>query len=642
MRPTTTTTVLAACLLLAARASQPQPLGEICTPGAFEPRPGISCQATDEFDYRLPYIANATKGNLLVSPGCGTIGELLRHVDANQRYSHSGVIVDNGTRVRHSTAADQRYIDAAGSDGFTPAVLKFGWPGTVTESIDEAYEGHYLIDPENPGRTYLLKSFNRDPAGCDEEAPPIYPAVVKPPFDQEETVVPGTGRTVRANLQRIADAALAIHGHYRLFAYSDAAIVGRGSGPGARAGSDAGWANLNAPDGTVCSQLAWSSTVAAGVPVEDDTVEGGDRPHAPAPHRGLFVYPEANRQQAGEFFYTKIYNDFYAKSGWWGRLFTDAPDDGANQILNCFGFDWCGSEPGMAFDGEPDAKDSDRWKHPGDGIAVSPDDLTRWDLPPAGVYGLAEDMAYRPGEYTRVHRWGESPGAGDVTVTTLFGGSPAASALVTISGFPAALTDAAGHAAFIALPGGRYEVRASKTVIESGSPREVTALQTFDVHAGPGNALTLTLTAPVAPPRPDNSRAHRRVTVRGTVWIKDYENIGSDEIGTHSLEDSVVLDPGQREHHFHFSNCTGDEVRVETDVRVTLDPTDASVVAEVRGKMFESDDCGGDDEDDNQVQNFDIAEGGVANASMHLTNSYVLGDDQATITLAILNERNTP
>jgi hypothetical protein len=356
----------------------------------------------------------------------------------------------------------------------------------------------------------------------------------------------------------------------------------------------------------------------------------------------LYSYSEPERLAAGQWLYDRIYNQYYEQAGFWGRAFTDAPDDGANQILNCFGFDWCGSEPGMEFDGEPDAKDSDRWRHPGEGFAVAPDDITHWDLPPAGVYGLTEEIAYRPGEYLRVHRWAASQGTGGVVASVTFNGSPASGALVILSGFPAMVTDASGHANFVAIPAGRYELSATKTVVDTGSPREVTARQVFDVQADVTNQRTLALTS--APPtRPDATRSHRRVRVQGTVWIKDHENFGSNEEGTHSINASIVLDPvGLREHTFRFSHCTGDEVRVETEVGVSLTPADLSVVAEVRGKMFEGDDCDTDEEEGSLSQALTVPEGGMGNVNLELVNGYVFGDDEARIQLTVVNERNAP
>ena len=131
-----------------------------------------------------------------------------------------------------------------------------------------------------------------------------------------------------------------------------------------------------APEGTVCSELIWSATKRAGVQVEDTMVEPGDRPHPSDPAKlGLFSYSQAERIAGGEYLYQRVYNEFYEESGWLGRLLTDAPSDGANQIVNCFASDWC----------DTNAKDSERWRDPGSGIAVSPDDITHWDLPPAGV-----------------------------------------------------------------------------------------------------------------------------------------------------------------------------------------------------------------------------------------------------------------
>ena len=49
---------------------------------------------------------------------------------------------------------------------------------------------------------------------------------------------------------------------------------------------------------------------------------------------------------------------------------SDIRDDVASQVVNCFASDFCSES----------AKDSERWKDPGDGMAVSPDDLLSWDL----------------------------------------------------------------------------------------------------------------------------------------------------------------------------------------------------------------------------------------------------------------------
>lgn len=630
-------------LLLLPSAGTAQTLGEICVPNPDVPvRPGITCQATDDFDYQPPYIGNAKKGDILLSAGCGMIGGLLRQVSPPQRFSHSGIMVDSWTRLRHSTAAEERYPKGAGTDGLVLETLKYGWPGVITETIGEAYEGSYRIDPD--GDAYFLRSFNPDPVSCPEDVAAIFPSVVKPPFDLEQQLAPRSSLTVRQTLERIADEAQAIQGHYRFFAYTDADLVGRLHGPGSRAGSEAPWAQADAPDGTVCSQLIWSAAQAAGAQVEDSVVEDGDKPHVPNPAKnGIYIYSSDERLAAGEWLYNRIYNQFYEESGWWGRLFTDAPDDGANQVANCFAFDWCGSEPGMEFDGEPDAKDSERWRDPGPslGTAVSPDNLTQWDLPPAGVYGLTENLAYHGGEFVRVHRWAASPGTGPVTVNVRFNNAPAAGAVVTLLGFHPAVSDGSGVARFVAIPSGNYQLNGIKEVVLGNTRQNVTGTMTVTVVPGTGATVTLNLTG--TPPSPPNaSRAHRLVTVRGSVYIKDHENFGSNERGSHRIDSSVVLDPvGKREHTFNFSHCTGGEVRVTTSVRVALNPSDYSVTAMVTGRMYEGDSCNSGGVDDERTSNFHVAENGSTHpAIIHLVNGYAFGDDEGRINLTVFNERN--
>lgn len=632
---------IVAGLLLLPHAGAAQTLGEVCIPNPDVPvRPGIVCSATDDFDYQLPYLGNAKKGDIILSANCGMVGDLLRHVSPPQRYSHSGIMVDNWTRLRHSTSSEERYARDANGDGLVPENLKYGWPGVITESIDEAYEGHYLIDPE--GEAFLFRSFNPDTIACPVDVAAIYPSIVKPLEEQEQTLVPRSSQTVRQTLESIAEAAKAINGHYRFFAYTDADLLGRVQGPGSQADSDApAWAKTNGPDATVCSQLIWNAAHAVGVQVEDSFVEAGDKPHASgAAKNGLYLYSEGERRTAGDWLYNEVYNKFYENDavGWWGRLFTDAPDDAANQMTNCFAFDWCGSEPGMEFEGEPDSKDSERWKNPGQGTAVSPDNLTQWDAPPGGVYGLTENMAYNPGEYFRVHRWAASAGTGPVTVNVRFNNAPAAGAIVTLRGFHPTVTDSAGVARFIAIPQGSYQVDGMKEAVLNNVQQVVKGTNLITVAANTGATVTLTLTGAPAP-IPPSTRQNRRVTVSGTVFIEDHENIGSNERRTHAFSASIALHPGLRSHTFPvFSFCTGGEVRVETTITVMLNATDRSVSAQVSSKMFEGDSCNTNEQED--AKNFGITavENGSSSNGARLTNPYVFSEDQARVNVTVKND----
>ncbi len=323
------------------------------------------------------------------------IGGLLRHVSPPQRFSHSGIITTNFREVRHSTASEQRYKDhyithlpPSSGTGFDPNFLKFGWPGTITETVDDAYEGRDRFDPDD--HRYFLQSFNKDPAYCPQDTASIFPTIVKPP--------PQYDAAMRPQLEKIADEVKNIHGHYRFFVYSQARVI---TDPAFIPPPAVAWAYSDAPQPVVCSSTVWYGTKRAQVQVKDFiTADPDDRPQPSDPNlRGLFIYSEDERRAAAEWFYTQVYNGAYEESGWLGRLLTDAPDNTANQMVNCFAFDWCGDELGSA------SQDSDRWKNPGTGIAVSPDDILNWDAPPRGVYGYNEFIAYVPRAFNPVWRW---------------------------------------------------------------------------------------------------------------------------------------------------------------------------------------------------------------------------------------------
>ena len=113
----------------------------------------------------------------------------------------------------------KRYADNAGSDGFNPEVLKFGWPGTIIDKIDQAYNGSYHTDPY--GKLYFIGSFSQNSSACPDDNSILFPAVVKPPMLAEiETPA------IRDSLEKIAEEAKNIRGHYRFYAYTDGAIVG--------------------------------------------------------------------------------------------------------------------------------------------------------------------------------------------------------------------------------------------------------------------------------------------------------------------------------------------------------------------------------------------------------------------------------
>lgn len=99
---------------------------------------------------------NALKGDAVLAPsGNGLIGGLLTHVDHVQLYSHSGLMTNNFGQITHCTASEQRMQDfPVGSipllgpeptDGFRADVVRYGWPGTVTQTVENAVHGEPIV-----------------------------------------------------------------------------------------------------------------------------------------------------------------------------------------------------------------------------------------------------------------------------------------------------------------------------------------------------------------------------------------------------------------------------------------------------------------------------------------------------------------
>jgi hypothetical protein len=229
------------------------------------PDPRISCQydGSDPTYVTTSYIQNARKGDLILIPGggSGVIGGLLHSLDPSQHFSHMGIMTKDFYWVRHSPGIDDRLTAdeyATGSvfgqpaplDGFTPDHVKFAWPGTLTQTVDQAYLASIsanpnasgslakfvpcsLVDQEStqtPKNAYNIDALSFEPI-FDSQAdttvfkgdaslglPPgtVFPLVVKPCPSLETDLV-------RQTLNQVADAAMGIYGHYRFYSYTSAA-----------------------------------------------------------------------------------------------------------------------------------------------------------------------------------------------------------------------------------------------------------------------------------------------------------------------------------------------------------------------------------------------------------------------------------
>jgi Carboxypeptidase regulatory-like domain len=432
---------------------------------------GMVCQLTAEFAWRyVPgRVLNAKKGDCLLDPGGpGLVGQLLRQVTPAQFYSHCGIMTKNHIELRHSTGSDDwlkdhpagSFLGNKGTDGFDTAALKYLWPGTVTQTIDNAYYGEWITSPDTG--PYRIADFSFAPDLSDSSTI-IYPLVVKPnPFDETAAV--------RRKLHGIADAALAIQGHYRFYCYTKPEIA---LGPEGIAGKDSGWAKGTIA--TTCSSFIWLAAQHANVKLESpnkltavgdleqkDVIGGAGVDGATLD--GLYFYTAAERQAAANWLFQDVYDIAHNKAGFWGTLFTDAPDTVANQLCNTFASD----------SADINAVDEDAWKTTGTANSVSPDNIMFWDSPGSGnqeqfrsVYGHVEEVFYRPGTYAQVpiYRWNLVPTKGTLkgTVTANADVSGANVSLLG-SNLQDVVVGSNGRFEFDNVPSGDYQVTAGLNI----------------------------------------------------------------------------------------------------------------------------------------------------------------------------------
>jgi hypothetical protein len=454
---------------------------------------GMFCMPTQEKRWmQMPArFMNAKKGDLILNPSNGSlISAVLQTVTPPQRYSHSGIMTRNRDEITHSTASEDRLIEFIDGDGARPDVLKYLWPGVVTQTVAHAVDGEDMVDPET-GKKYPIAGFATIESKMDlgGVAPEIVPAMVVKPDPLSETL------EIRQTLHGIADFAAQQAGksHYRFYCYTKPAI-----GLTDKAPASAKWAANTFP--TVCSSLLWMSIKQSGVPMEGGMLEqsdlAGGAQIVPSTPDGLYVYQSDERIAAGEILYSKIHEMVLESAGWFGNALTDAADDTANQMLNAFASDWC----------ESDAKDSDAWRQTGDANAVSPANLCFFDAP---LYGYAEPLIYRPARWEEVtiYKWKKVAQTGTLHGVVHFDGKAAAGASVQISQNQFTHSAADGSFTLANVPVGSVLVTADKQALHGEASVTVAANKTANV--------TLDLKQP--------SHLFRRLTIDGWMATTDYE-----------------------------------------------------------------------------------------------------------------------
>jgi hypothetical protein len=199
------------------------------------------------------YMANAYRGDLILCPGnaAGPIGGLLHTLTPVQHYSHMGIFVADQFLIRHCTSSQERLQapeyytgEILGQpvplDGFIPAHVEYGWPGAVTQTVEQAmiadrlppnqiplippgqtqpYTGASLTDWEsqkNPQSQYLINALSFDSVSDDGQT--WYPPLIVKPCPELQT------SEVTTALGLVAGEALSMYAHYCFGAYSDGTV----------------------------------------------------------------------------------------------------------------------------------------------------------------------------------------------------------------------------------------------------------------------------------------------------------------------------------------------------------------------------------------------------------------------------------
>jgi hypothetical protein len=426
---------------------------------------------------------NALAGDVILSPapvgGGDLIAAMFSALVPPQHHGHSGIMTANFYELTHCTASVDRIKDNVIKDSvglpssLNPEMLQYGWPGSLTQSVDDATSQVYLKDPG--GTSYPLDSFNTSNEGDGFEIIP--PLVVKPLPENEATVRPqlrkaaDTARSKGAKYDAGGNLVQPAGCYYSFYAYTNPQLS---AGFGDPAGADAGWAAGMSP--AVCSSFVWMCLKSQNIPLVTGNeyeklsdfsaaaVAGGAEVGS-ATLDGLIYYPAAERLQAANALYQMFMDQALSQESGLGTI---PGINGAlagpiaDQLLNTFA------------SGNPNLVGSDAWTSPGDGNAVSPDNIIWWNPP---YFGYAEPLQYLPShtELYTVSKWTKVITWGSIKGVVRYGGAPVANAHVWVF-LPGGDTYTAADGSYTLdhIPIGPYELKAQAVIATNGVSEEYT------------------------------------------------------------------------------------------------------------------------------------------------------------------------
>ena len=341
-------------------------LDQPCDPDQCPPDPRIACRPTDEFTLQsqAPRIANAYRGDLILTQadGEGTIGAILANLSPPQSIDHMGIVLEDHALIRHCTMAHKRIQEgtrfmrgllaglAVPTDGFAPDGIRYGWPGTITQSVEDAFYAGFNTWNDAAGRPYNphgdVRALSPPPAGAPPDIPPGPGASAEewarwnerlkfadPQFPQDTYTITnfpnvpqyhrpsGTLREgivlkpppayeaaqpkIRDLLGQIADMTTRIFGHYRFYTYSNA----EAAFDPAYLGPSGHWSGGSRP--LVCSTFIWTAIEmlrrkGVHILLEGDAPESADEHLTLSGWDGLYAYDEAERFKAADALHQEV------------------------------------------------------------------------------------------------------------------------------------------------------------------------------------------------------------------------------------------------------------------------------------------------------------------------------------------------
>jgi hypothetical protein len=533
----------------------------------------LVCQLTDETETAtMPAsFQNALQGDIILSPapsGTGDlIAQLFKMLTPPQTHSHSGIMTADQFEITHNTCSQSRVTDNLTTDeidiptGIVPSVLQYGWPGSITQSIDDANSNVYFEDPDSK-KPYSVMSFDTDQQG--ETFALIYPLVVKP--------LPEHELAVRSTLRKVGDSAGAKGAQYEAGGTMEKPATLKKQQPGGcyysfyaytnpqltlgfhnAAGADApDWAKGLYP--AVCSSFIWLVLKENNVPlVTKDQIEtladfsasarANGASVGPNTLDGLVFYPQAERAVAGQALYQSVMEQSLNSEDGFGTLADGWVNDAiagpiVNQLLNAFA------------SGNNDLQTA-AWRTPGDGNAVSPDNTRLWNPP---YYGYAEPLQFLPKhtETYTVSKWKKVTKWGSVKGAVRNAGARVANARVWVSDDKETYTKSDGTYQLDHVAIGKYDLKASVVTTTDGIQGE---------RNNGNNGQRIELTA-------DKSDLVQDIDLRGQLESFRRADIHYSLTGDHSggfsgqkdgVEDqgqytnSVFVDPGQQNGMYTYS-----------------------------------------------------------------------------------------